>query len=356
MTKQPSGGLKVQYEAAGALAARGHRVTIVHPMSEFRNIGVRGSLRYAGLLRNQHRLGHQIIGWFELSPEVRLRILPFLAGWLLPNADVTVLTAWQTAEATRRPRRAAGRMAQVVYDYEFWMSGSQEFRGRIARALSREEVAPFSPSRAVTKMLQDIGRPPVAHTPPGVDPDKFGCDVAPEARKKLVGFALRPYPEKAMPVMAEACKLLAESRPDVSISCYGPGETAFPAEVERAGVLDASGLRAFYNRCQVFVLPSHYEGWGLPAAEAMSCGAALVSTANGGVEDFARDGDNALVVPPGDAAAIAGAVKRLLDDTPLRLRTANAGLREATKLSLSSSADNFEQALLACLGQKRPLP
>ena len=347
MTGLPSGGLKVQYENAGALAARGHEVTVVHPMSDFRMIGVRGTWHYARLLARHRRLGHGIIGWFDLNPAVRLRLLPFLAGYLLPAADVTVLTAWQTAEWTMRPRRAAGRMVQVVYDYEFWMSERSEFKARVARALSRPDVALFSPSSAVTKMLREIGREPVAHTPPGIDNDRFGCDVAPEERGSVVGFALRPYPQKAMSVMAEACELILGARPDVAVRCYGAGDTEFPPGVERVGVVDGPGLRAFYNSCQVFVLPSDYEGWGLPAAEAMTCGAALVTTANGGAEDFAVDGTNALVVPRRDPAAIAKAVLRLLEDDDLRLRLASAGLRDATEWALPRAASTFEQALLA---------
>ena len=347
MVDLPSGGLKVQYESAGALAARGHDVTVVHPMSEFRMIGVRGTLRYARLLYRHRRLGHGVISWFDLSPTVRLRLLPFLAGYLLPKADVTVLTAWQTAEWTTKPRRAAGSIVQVVYDYEFWMSEGPEFKARVAKALSRPDVTLFSPSSAVTTMLREMGRQPAATTPPGIDVEKFGCDVAPEARSPVVGFALRPYVQKAMPVMAQACELILESRPDVTISCYGAGNDLFPSAVVRLGVLDTAGLRAFYNRCQVFVLPSDYEGWGLPAAEAMASGAALVTTANGGAEDFAIDGINALVVARRDPGAIAKSVLRLLEDDTLRFRLARSGLSDSAGWTLPRAAEILEGALLA---------
>jgi glycosyltransferase involved in cell wall biosynthesis len=112
-------------------------------------------------------------------------------------------------------------------------------------------------------------------------------------------------------------------------------------------VLDATGLRAFYNHCQVFVLPSDYEGWGLPAAEAMASGAALVTTANGGAEDFAIDGTNALVVPRRDPGAIAKSVLRLLEDDALRLRLARSGLSDSAGWTLTRAAETLEKALLA---------
>jgi|SRR5579875_268718 glycosyltransferase involved in cell wall biosynthesis len=354
MTRLPSGGLKVQYEAAGALAARGHLVTVVHPMSEFRMIGVRGTARYAQLLARQRRLGHGVIGWYALCPSVRLLLLPFLAGYLLPAADVTLLTAWQTAEWARKPRKAAGKMAQVVYDYEFWMSGDEKFKARVANALSRPEVCLFSPSDAVTRMLREIGREPRAKTPPGIDLHALGCDIPPELRPPKVGFALRPYEQKAMPVMAEACRLVLAARPGVAIACYGEGHQPFPSAVQRAGVVDERGLRQFYNSCQIFVVPSHYEGFGLPAAEAMACGAAVVTTANGGSEEVAIDGQNSLVVPPGDPQALAAAIIRLLDDPGLRVRVARAGAEGAMAWSLDAAASQLERALGDLLEEGRP--
>ena len=63
------------------------------------------------------------------------------------------------------------------------------------------------------------------------------------------------------------------------------------------------------QRLAIYVLPSAYEGWGLTAVEAMACGAAVITTRNGGVEDFARDGDNALLVPPREPDSASGGVR-----------------------------------------------
>jgi glycosyltransferase involved in cell wall biosynthesis len=346
MTDGPSGGLRVQYENAGGLAALGHTITVLHPMSEFRMIGVRGTIRFIKLLLEHRRLGHGIIRWFPLDPRVRLRLTPFFAGWLLPRADVTVLTAWQTAQGTRNPRPAAGRMVQIVYDYEFWMAGNTEFRARMSKALSRTDVALFSPSAAVTNMLRVLGREPVAATPPGIDHTLFGCDVDPATRGPVVGFALRSDPLKAMAVMAGACDIIHRSRPDITITCYGAGNGPLAEYVRRAGFLSDAGLREFYNRCQVFVVPSDYEGWGLPSIEAMACGAALVTTANGGSEEFAADGENCLVVPRQDPRAIAEAVLRLTDDDDLRVLIAHAGIRTAADVSIPNAVAMLEQALI----------
>jgi glycosyltransferase involved in cell wall biosynthesis len=81
-----------------------------------------------------------------------------------------------------------------------------------------------------------------------------------------------------------------------------------------------------YARAQVAVVPSLYEGFSLPAIEAMACGVALVATTGGALpEVVGNDGDTGLLVPPDDPGALAGAIARLLDDDGLRGRLGAAG-------------------------------
>jgi len=77
---------------------------------------------------------------------------------------------------------------------------------------------------------------------------------------------------------------------------------------------------------EICVVPSIYEGFGLPAAEAMSCQLPVVSTSGGALpEVVGRDGDSGIIVPPADPAAIASAVERLLEDENLRRQMGEAG-------------------------------
>src|SRR3546814_10526704 len=67
------------------------------------------------------------------------------------------------------------------------------------------------------------------------------------------------------------------------------------------------------------VVPSLYEGFSLPAIEAMACGAPLVGTTGGAVpEVIGKDGDTAMVVPPGDSEALAAKIRWALEQPDLR--------------------------------------
>lgn len=93
--------------------------------------------------------------------------------------------------------------------------------------------------------------------------------------------------------------------------------------VRLAGSLDEPALAALYRQALACVIPSRHEGFGLPLLEAMACGAPTVCTAVGNLPELA--GDAAVVVPGGDAAVFAAALRRVLDSPDLRGRLRAAG-------------------------------
>jgi glycosyltransferase involved in cell wall biosynthesis len=90
--------------------------------------------------------------------------------------------------------------------------------------------------------------------------------------------------------------------------------------------VDDERIVELYAEAQVAVVPSLYEGFSLPAIEAMACGVPLVGTLAGAVpEVVGTDGETALLVPPADPEALAAAIGRMLDDDELRTRIGDAG-------------------------------
>jgi glycosyltransferase involved in cell wall biosynthesis len=84
--------------------------------------------------------------------------------------------------------------------------------------------------------------------------------------------------------------------------------------VEYIPRLEMEELVRLYNSAQVVVSPSLYEGFGLPAAEAMACGTPVVATTAGAFPEFIDDGRTGILVAPGDPDALAAAIKSLLTD------------------------------------------
>ena len=106
--------------------------------------------------------------------------------------------------------------------------------------------------------------------------------------------------------------------------------------VHFTGRIDNEEFADYYAKSTIAVVPSLYEGFGIPAVEAMACGVPLISTTGGALPEVV--GDAGVIVPAGDAQALAGAITRLLDSPEERKKYARAGLDRA------NSVFNWERA------------
>ena len=94
--------------------------------------------------------------------------------------------------------------------------------------------------------------------------------------------------------------------------------------VHFTGRIENEEFADHYAKSSVAVVPSLYEGFGIPAAEAMACGVPLISTSGGALPEVV--GNAGLIVPPGDSKALADAIVRLLNSAEERSKYAQAGL------------------------------
>jgi len=93
--------------------------------------------------------------------------------------------------------------------------------------------------------------------------------------------------------------------------------------VHFSGRITREELAQRYSTAQIAVVPSLYEGFGLPAAEAMACGTPVIATTGGALPEVV--GDTGILVPPGSADALAASIKQLLDDKGAQQRMSEAG-------------------------------
>jgi glycosyltransferase involved in cell wall biosynthesis len=94
--------------------------------------------------------------------------------------------------------------------------------------------------------------------------------------------------------------------------------TAFEDRVVFTGRLSTADLVKRYSISEIAVTASVYEGFGLPCAEAMSCGTPVIATKAGALPEIVGDNGAGILVPPEDPPALAGAIRRLLVDEELR--------------------------------------
>ncbi len=102
--------------------------------------------------------------------------------------------------------------------------------------------------------------------------------------------------------------------------------------VSLVGEADAPTISTYYQRSDLFVLPTEYEGYGMVVAEALAHGLPVISTPVGAIPDLVGS-DAGVIVPSGDAAALADAIAKVLDDPGLRRRLAEGAARVRERLN-----------------------
>ncbi len=114
------------------------------------------------------------------------------------------------------------------------------------------------------------------------------------------------------------------------------GASRWSASIHHLDYVPRHHLDEIYRRAGMFVLPSHYEGFGFPVLEAMSHGVPVVTTNISSLPEVG--GDAALYFEPGDAAGLAAAIERLSSDDELRRRLIELGRRQVTRFDWSRAA------------------
>ena len=291
--------LTFSLRARRALAARADRFDVVHDNQCFG----RGML---GMMRD---------GW------------PVLCTLHHP---ITVDRSLDLAHASDRRRRISLRR---------WY-GFLGMQMDVARQMPRIVTVSESSKRDLAEQM-GIQPDRVAVVPIGVDPMRFK-PIPSVARipGRIMTTASADVPLKGLVPLLEALAKLRTERPAELLVVGRPRADSRVGEtIERLGLADAvtfvsdvsdDRLVELYAEASAAVVPSLYEGFSLPAIEAMACGVALVATTGGALpEVVGTDGETGLLVPPGDPGALAWALGRVLDDPVLNGRLAEAGRRRA---------------------------
>ncbi len=203
----------------------------------------------------------------------------------------------------------------------------------------------------------------IAH--PGVDRERFPAAAPRDWSWRLLCCG-RLDPRKSV---ATAVQALAQLPPEARLQLHGDGDPAYRAEladlVQRLGVGDRVDFSAgdhaaaaqAYADCDALVFPVRWqEPWGLVPLEAMAVGRPVIaSRAGGGPAEYLAEGQNCLHFEPGNAGALAAAVRRLAADPGLRHQLVAGGTRTAERFTDRA----FHEALtgeLAQAVQDGPLP
>jgi len=182
----------------------------------------------------------------------------------------------------------------------------------------------------------------------GIEVDRFAPGPAHLTDAPTIFFLGRHEPRKGLDVLLAA---LSDLPADLRVWVGGDGpQTEELRErygrdrrIEWLGRIDDGERAARMRGCTVYCSPSvRGESFGMVLLEAMAAGCALVASDLDGHRNVATDGVDALLAPVGDAAALAKALRRVLDDDELRADLVAGGRRRADQLSMANLAVRYD--------------
>ena len=317
--RQPVGGSVAVYELANALCRRGHEVHLVHRDFHGERVATADE-----------------ITWCSFEPDVIHHFPADFGPDALPDAEVVFHYDPAVPERCGLP----------VVLVQGTMIGRRKQEQRM--------LSTPCPKLCVARWLVDLGRglgipdEQLVHVPCGLRHEKYRVVRPIAGRPAQVSMLYHRHPLKGTGDGIEALERARREVPELSPVVFGTTEPADPLPDwidYRRSPSQTALVEDVYNGSRVFLMPSVEEGFGLPALEAMACGAALVATDNGGSAEYAVHGQTALVAPAKDPAALADHVVRLLRDDGLRIELATAGRDLAQTFTWDASAARVEDFL-----------
>ncbi|MBI4884464.1 MAG: glycosyltransferase family 4 protein [Actinobacteria bacterium] len=267
------------------------------------------------LVHDNQCLGYGILGVEKMIPTIVTLHHPITRDRILEMEHAT----------NRRKRFGIGRWYSFV-----------KMQGRVASRMPRVVVVSENSIKDINSDM-GVGLDRMRLVPVGVDPDLF-TPLPHIARQpgRLITTASADVALKGLSYLLEAMAKLRTERDDIRLTIIGK-----PREGASNNLIDRLGLRPhidfvsgvpderiveLYAEAELAVVPSLYEGFSLPAIEAMSTGICLVATDGGALPEVTgRDAETVLQCAAGDVDALATHIRRGLDDAALRARVGSAG-------------------------------
>ena len=176
----------------------------------------------------------------------------------------------------------------------------------------------------------------------------------------IIGTVTRLRQEKGNHILIEAFAKIAASHPSAQLVLIGDGPQKDELS-QLAGKLGVANRVVFagfvsevpvaLNALDVVAIPSLREGFGLALVEAMAAGKPIVASFVGGMRELAENERNALMVPPGDADALAAGLQRLIDDEKLQKKLSRQAREDSARFSIEKNVQALEKLYSSMVGE-----
>lgn len=350
-TKRICGGVKVIFEYGSRLTNLGHQVTHIVPFEQFPyphnpfrwlELKLREKIYYKLKLGKDKPFVSQV-EWFPLK--AKLIEVPDLSAKYVPDADIVIATAWETAEWVNTYPKSKGSKFYFVQGYEVWAGPKKRVDQTYKLPLKKITIASW-----LTKKMEEFGERVYATIGNGINLEQFFNNDKKQHSPRRIGMLYHGAEWKGVVDGLKAFSIAQKKFPDIQLVMFGvkkeEQKVPIPGFVEFYENPPQDKIRDIYSSLDIFLSPSWTEGFGLPAMEAMACRCAVVSTDSGGINDFTIAGKTALISPPRDPEALAKNLISLLENEDKLKQLSEAGFEYIKDFSWDKAAKKLEETLI----------
>ncbi|MGE0217142.1 glycosyltransferase family 4 protein [Mycolicibacterium sp.] len=374
------------HHLATELAAAGHDVVVLsrrptgtdpatHPTTDETVEGVR--VIAAAEDPHEFTFGTDMMAWTLAMGHAMIRAGIALADWrpdvvhahdwlvahpavtLAQFFDVPLVSTVHATEAGRHSGWVSGPVSRQVHALESWLVRESDSLITCSASMREEITTLFGPELPEITVIRN-----------GID--THGWPFAPRRNRtgpaELLYFGRLEY-EKGVHDAIAALPRIRRTHPGTTLTIAGDGTQLDFLEARArqhkvmkstkfVGRVDHRELLRLLHRADVAVLPSHYEPFGIVALEAAAAGTPLVTSTAGGLGEAVIDGETGLSYPPSDVAALATAVRAVLDAPQAAAQRAQAARQRLTNefAWATVAAETTQVYLAAKRGERTPQP
>lgn len=340
LSRFPIGGYKVVYEYANYFAGKGHQVSVVH-VEQVASGHVSARVHLKNLAIKLNLMGERSISWFDFKDGVNLYFVSDFSSKKIPNGDVIIATAWYTAKFVADLPKEKGEKYYFIQHYEIQDGNEKLVDDSWKLPLKKIVIATW---------LQKVGNSLGVRTElvrNFIDHKEF-FPTHSINREPSISMLVHNESWKGSNEGIRVLKEVSKKYPNIKMRLFGLPRRPKSFPDNWIYIQEATGKQLreeIYGQSTIFLFPSHKEGWGLTATEAMACGNALVSTDNGGIDDFGYSNRNAIIVKVKDERGMLNAICKLLDNIPMMRKYQLESVEISNKLTLKNSGNKFLQIL-----------
>lgn len=314
------GGSKIILEYANRLARRGNKITVVS-YDEYPN-------------------------WFKLDENIEFIQVPEEEEMekYIPNCDVIVPTSWKNIYQAVNCRKAPVTFFEQGGSHIFETENLSELKYETVK--DRISLTPFihTVSSYAKSKINEIYERDSEVICNAINSKIFYPRVNFDLDKENINITIigsEGFKFKNINESLSAIRKLKEKYSNINLNWISQDE---PKQNKEKAIINPKQeeIGSILRSTDIFICNSEYESFCLPALEAMTCGAAVVTTDNGGIRDFIKDNENALIIKKHDENDFIEKVELLINDRNIRLKLMKNGVETSKKFSWEVSTQKME--------------